>query len=294
MRNQIAAIPWRRLVCVGQATADTVVVLDRQLAPGDQTTGMVTRQPGGTAAIVAQNASSVGLSDVVFSGHAGSDAAGRRSLDALTRAGVQLGDLVQTPRSPEVIVLIDRDGERTMVAHRETPPWERLNLLVGADDLVFFEGWHLFETPSFERIVLAARRAGSCIAVDPCSATRADDPIGHGSRLAALAHIVIANQAEAAAYRLEPPDPAVELLVVHAGPEPTRVWIRGRCTSYPVPRRMALDTTGAGDAFAGGLLTMLAAGAGTGEAVGEAHRLAGQAVERIGAMEGVSHASPVA
>lgn len=289
----VSGPPWRRLVCIGQATSDVVALVDGRLASGDQTTGVVTRQFGGTAAIVAHNAASLRLAHVVFSGHAGADAAGRAAASALAGAGVEIGELIRTPHSPQVVVLVDADGERTMIAHPQAPDWSALRPRFGPYDFVFFEGWHLFDpgAGAYERLVEDARSAGAGVAIDVCSATRADDPVAHGARIAALADVVIANKAEASAMRLEPSLAHDRVLIVHAGAEPTRVWASGRRSDHPVPHRTVVDTTGAGDAFAGGMLAALVAGQRLDDAIAVGHHLGGNAVERVGAIADVSHAA---
>src|SRR5436309_2500687 len=94
---------WNRLVCVGQATCDTIVNVRGTVPLGDQGLGTVTRQSGGTAAIVARAAAMLDVVEVVFTGHAGEDAGGEAAVAELEAAGVAVGRLVTTARSPEVV-----------------------------------------------------------------------------------------------------------------------------------------------------------------------------------------------
>lgn len=280
----------RRLVCVGQLTSDATVLLDSLLAIGDQTTGAITRGFGGTAAIVAHNAALLGLTPVSFAGHAGADAAGRDGLARLTATGVQIGPLVETPASPEVLVLVDPGGERTMVASAGAPDWRDLQLQPSPDDIVVFEGWHLFgeDARDYCELVRRARQAGAMIAVDVCSAARAEDPRCHGELLAGLhPDVLLANAAEAAVFGLEPWGEETTL-VVHSGSGPTRVWTGGRVASFAVRAREPLDTTGAGDTFAAGFLSALAVGQSIADAVALAHLAAGEVVATPGPLL-VSH-----
>lgn len=273
-----------RLVTVGQLTADITVELDDALALGDQTTGAIRRQLGGSAAIAAHNAATLMLAPVVFSGHAGEDAAAEDGLATLRDAGVELGPLVRTETSPEVVLLVEPGGERTMVAAPGSPDWSQLELDAGPGDIVLFEGWHLFDRHDFAPLLGAARRSGAIVAVDVCSASRARDAAAHRRRLDALnPDILLANAAEAAAYGLEPAT-AGGLVLVHAGSEPTRIWHNGGCSVHDVRRRAAVDTSGAGDTFAGALLAALAAGAEVDAAVALAHEAAGRVVEVAGTL----------
>src|SRR4051794_5627049 len=141
-----------RLISVGQLTRDTAVALDRPLTLGDQTTGTLRRAPGGTAAIVALNAAALKRCPVAFAGHAGA----ADELAELRAAGVEIAALVRTAATPEVLILVHPDGERTMIGATGRPPWQRLRPRFGPGDVAFFEGWHLFAPTGYERLVTAA------------------------------------------------------------------------------------------------------------------------------------------
>lgn len=280
------------LVTIGQATMHTTVALDRPLAVHDQTTGRFERGLGGTAAIVAHNAAALALTPVSFSGHAGEDPAGDAALRALRTAGVRVGALTRDVPSPQIVVLVGPDGERTMVAAPGAPRWESLTPDVCPGDIAFFEGWHLFEDTGYMELIRAARARGATIALDVCSATRARDARRHARLLRAIRpDILLANDAEAAAYALEPAPPETVLLV-HAGAEPTRVWEAGRCTRHAVLARTPVDTSGAGDTFAAGLLAALAGGLTLDTALAIAHRAAGDVVGLPGALLVTSRPAP--
>lgn len=276
----------RRLVTVGQLTVDTTVLLDAPVAVavGDQTTGRALRSFGGTAAIAARNAAIATRVPTKFCGHVGDDPAGRAARMDLAMAGVELGDLLVTAASPEVLVLVDPAGERTMVASPGRPAWERLETRVGPGDIVLFEGWHLFAPGPYSDLVRGARAAGAFVAIDVCSATRADDPVRHGRFLADLRpHLVLANAAEAEAYGLTHRAASRETaVVVHAGSDPTQAWWGGVELTVPVAVGPVTDTTGAGDTFAGTLLGALILGSSLREAIEAAHAAAANVVGRIG------------
>lgn len=274
--------PESRFVAVGQLTADTTVLLDSQLALGDQCVGQLQRSLGGTAAIAAHNAAVLGLAPVSFIGHCGDDRQGRAALAELVAAGVTIGPLVTTPTSPEVLVIVDSDGERTMIAAPGEPDWSVVQLDLGEGDVVLFEGWHLFSPCGFDALIGAARRAGALIAIDVCSASRSTDPRAHAQLLRVLQpDILLANEAEAAIYGLEPASVGT-VVVVHAGGSPTRIWREREVLEIPVDPRRVVDTTGAGDTFAAVMLASLAAGWRLEDAVVAAHEAAGRVVEQVG------------
>jgi sugar/nucleoside kinase (ribokinase family) len=190
--------------------------------------------------------------------------------------------IVVAPSPPEVILLTEPDGERTMLGAPQTPNWQELQPDFRETDVVLFEGWHLFSRSAYTGLIGAARDAGALVAVDVCSAPRAVDPRAHSQVLRELApDILVANEAEAAVYCLEPA-PGDLILVVHAGGEPTRIWDHGACQEVPLIPRVAVDTTGAGDTFAAAMLAAIAAGEALLPAVELAHEAAGAVVAKVG------------
>jgi ribokinase len=268
----------RRVVAVGQLTADTTVRLHAPLAPGEQVRGAAHKFPGGTAAIVAHNAAVAGGA-AMFVGNVGHDDGGQHGLARLRDAGVEIGSLIETERSAEVIVLVDPDGERTMVASGEEVPWGDLELNACAHDVVFFEGWHLLEQRTAISYLDLIRRTvanGALVALDVCS-SRADAPPLRDRLVSAGVSVVLANEREAEAYDLVT-EPPVPLVIVHASAQPTKVVAGRHITEVPVGPAPVFDSTGAGDTFASALLVALAQGAGVLDAVAEGHRLASEVI----------------
>jgi sugar/nucleoside kinase (ribokinase family) len=261
-----------------------MVMLAGPLAIADHTIGAFSRATGGTAAIVAHNAASAGFGPIIFTGHVGADLPGDAGLERLRRRGVAIGALVRSPASSEVLVLVGPDGERTMVASDQAPDWAALRPGFRRSDIVFFEGWHLFDPCGYEDLVRFAKSSGAVLAVDVCSASRAKSPARHLAGLAALApDIVLANEAEARVLGLEPNE-RFPILVVHAGAAPTRLWRGGELASVRVFPVEPVDTTGAGDSFAAGFLGGLIRGVDLRRAVDAGHRLAQAVVLQEGPM----------
>jgi fructokinase len=270
---------------VGQITIDTNILLDQRIALGDQVTGIRTRRLGGTAAIVAHNAAVLGGNRVIFHGLVGRDNADE-ALKELTSGGVRVGSTIPTDQS-EVLVLIEPGGQRTMVASLTYGDWSRFSIEFTAREIVFFEGWPLFDPstrPYYRQLVVSAVQAGAFVALDVCSGSRADSAAEHAELISSLGvSLVLANATEARAYRLleRPPAP---LVVVHAGDQATTILDHGRRCSAPVIRQDVLDSTGAGDTFAAGFLVALSKGASAVAAAGAANRAAGLILGQIGAL----------
>jgi sugar/nucleoside kinase (ribokinase family) len=137
-----------------------------------------------------------------------------------------------------------------------------------------------------------ARRLGCPVSVDPASSA----PLAEAGATAFLAWIgrvdlLLPNAAEAAVLTgLWDPAEAARALAAHAdevvvtlGAEGA-LWSDGRTVEHvPAAPADAVDTTGAGDAFAAGLLAARTAGASRRQALAAGVALAADAVRRPGA-----------
>ncbi len=132
----------------------------------------------------------------------------------------------------------------------------------------------------------AARAAGALTSVDVSSVDLVTR-LGADLLRAAIARldpdVLIANGEEALALG---PVPGSRTTVVKAGAAPTTVTAPdGGTTRVPVdPVAAVRDTTGAGDAFAAGFLTALAAGVAVDAAVRAGHALAARVLQQPGAV----------
>jgi sugar/nucleoside kinase (ribokinase family) len=128
------------------------------------------------------------------------------------------------------------------------------------------------------------------VSVDPSSAAPLAREPGFLGWVAG-ADLLLPNRAEAAALAgTDDPEAAGRRLAAHArevvvtlGAEGA-LWTDGAAVvRAPAVATVAADTTGAGDAFAAGLLAARLAGAGPAEALAAGCALAGEAVARSGA-----------
>jgi ribokinase len=274
----------RRLVTLGQLSVDTIVQLDRSLAAGDQNIGTFSRSPGGTAAIVAHNAAILGGSPT-FVGHVGSSPEDGEALGFLRRAGVVAGATTSSVVGLRVEIFVDPAGERTMVSNGARPEWSSLDVRFQPGDIVFFEGWALFEQSGrdgYVQLINRAADAGAIVVLDACSASRAADPRRHAKLLASLPlDVVLANELEAAAFALlqSPPAPVV---IVHRGGESTVVLTNSGLHTFAVHAVRPLDTTGAGDTFAAGFLNASCRWSDLSSAIEQGHRAARAVVQVVG------------
>jgi sugar/nucleoside kinase (ribokinase family) len=274
-----------RLVAVGCPTSDRSLRLAAPLVEHDQQSAVLHRSMGGTAAIFAHNAAMLGGS-VAFAGPVADDDGGHFALSVLRAAGVDIILTTLAPFTSEVIVIVGPDGDRTMIAACSRVEWPS-HLPVGPNDLVFFEGWPLFdnaERPSFVALVRSTKALGASIAIDVCSAARIIDPSRYRSLLASLGvDILFANDSEARKLNLDA-ETIAPLTVVHADSRPTRVYDGNNKFTIPLTPVVPFDATGAGDTFAAGFLVSFLAGRSITESVIDAHEAAASVLATPGAL----------
>jgi sugar/nucleoside kinase (ribokinase family) len=264
------------LVAVGDLVEDVVVRLASPLHHASDTTAVVVRRRGGSAANVVATALAEGVA-ARFIGCIGDDPLGRSLHLQLPGDHVlQLGS-----RTGTVIALVDHAGERTMLSDRgactelaQPEAW----WLAGASWL-HLPYYSLVGEPiasTCRTLAEIAHDSGVHVSVDTSSAALLS--AGAGDDIAALRPtLVLANELEAATIDVAGLAP---LVVIKQGPGPALV--NGTAVDAE-PLTQVPDTTGAGDAFAAGLLAALADGVPPVEATRRAHAVAARHLRRLGA-----------
>jgi ribokinase len=284
-----------RIVVLGDVMVDVVARLSGPLAPDSDAPAVIRFRGGGSAANAAAWLAAAGAEPVLV-GRVGDDERGRAAGDELRAAGVD-ARLAVDPELPTgtCIVLVGADGERTMVpdagANDGLSEADLPDHLPAARGHLHVAGYALLRPGSRTAARAAIARAlegGVTVSVDPSSAALLspaflDDAEGAG--------LLLPNVDEARALtEEEEPERAAALLaerfgevVVTLGADGA-LWSDGhetvRCEAVPV--EAAVDSTGAGDAFAAGLLAARLDGAGPAEALAAGCRLAAEAVKRPG------------
>lgn len=273
------------LVCaVGDLVEDVVVRLCDRPRRGADTWAAISRHRGGSAANAAVAAVAAGGRGR-FVGQVGDDPLGQRLLDDLAAAGVE-APVVRRGSTGSIVVLVEPDGERTMLTDRGSA-----TALDPADiDEAWLDGVSVLHVPAYSlgtdplgasarRLVALARDRGIARSID-ASSTTVLDALGTErflDDLAALApDVLFCNADEAAALDLDDgPPPGVALAIAKDGPRPARVLRPGMApVAVPAVVTDLADTTGAGDSFAAGFLVAWCGGADPEQAVTAGHRAA--------------------
>jgi sugar/nucleoside kinase (ribokinase family) len=227
-------------------------------------------------------------------GRVGDDAAGRAVAEELAAADVAGAPQVDPALGTGTcVVLVEPGGERSML------PDAGANAALAAVPLppgtahLHVAGYALLHPgsrPAALALLASARAADVPVSVDPSSAA----PLAREPDFLAWvagAALLVPNRAEAAVLAgTDDPESAGRALTSHArevvvtlGAEGA-LWTDGSAViRSPAVAAGAADTTGAGDAFAAGLLAARLAGAGPQEALAAGCALAAEAVARSGA-----------
>jgi sugar/nucleoside kinase (ribokinase family) len=275
------------LVCsLGDLMLDVVVRPRAPLAPGADIRAESHVAPGGQAANVAAWAVRLGA-EARFIGRRADDPASAVAAAGLEARGVRVLGPVTPGHGGVVVSLLDEEGERTMLSDRGVAPLlapEEIDpaWLEGCAAL-HLSGYCLLRAPihaAAERAAALARDAGARISLDLASwlDIRGQGPALIRERLAAVGpDVVLASRAELEALGDPRPAPA---LVLKRGADGCEVHGPGGTLSLPAPPATVVDTTGAGDALAAGVLV-----GGPGEAgVRLGLAAAAECVGRMGAM----------
>lgn len=284
-----------RIVVLGDVMVDVVARLSGPLAPGSDAPAVIRVQGGGSAANTAAWLAAAGAAPVLV-GRVGADDRGRAARDELLAAGVD-ARLAVDPGLPTgtCIVLVGPDGERTMApdagANDALAEADLPAELIERRNHLHLSGYALLRPGSRAAALAAiarARAAGMSVSVDPSSAALLspaflDEVDGAGLLLpnAEEAEVLTGDSDPAAAAATLAERVGEAVVKLGAG---GALWTDGResVLGDALLVEADVDSTGAGDAFAAGLLTARMAGATPAEALAAGARLAAEAVSRPG------------
>jgi ribokinase len=290
-------MPEAEVVVVGSLNHDVTVVADRRPDAGETVLGhSVANASGGKGANQAVAAARAGAR-VAMVGCVGADAAGEALLGGLRAAGVDTAGVrtLDDASSGTALIVVDAAGENSIVvvpgANARLSAADVDRALVGEHARTHGPGPLVLaqlEVPE-EAVVAAARAAGrfvlnaSPVRPLPAAVLAAADPL-------------IVNAGEAAAITgaddADPAALAAAALALGTRSIVVTLGARGACWTTPewsierpAPAVDVVDTTGAGDVFAGTLAAQLSRGADPGSALAAAVGAGAEAVQWQGAQE---------
>lgn len=296
-----------RVVVVGSANMDMVVRAPRIPRQGETIAGsQFVMVPGGKGANQAVAAARLGA-HVTFVARVGNDLFGDHNLEGYQQEGIDCRFIVRDEEAPSGIALIavDAQGQNAIVVApganmRLTPEdVEQAEEAIAKADVVLAQ--LEVPIPTVVRTAELAHRYGKRMILNPAPA-----PL-HPLPEALLRHVDILTPNESEAQSIcKAPDYSspeamgqalralgVPVVIMTLGGEGALVQDESgprRLPAYPV---QAIDTTAAGDAFAGALAVAMAEGRGVEQAVQFAQRAAAISVTRLGAQPSLPYRAEV-
>lgn len=285
------------IIVVGDIVTDVLALIGTELALGSDTAARITMSGGGAGANTAAWLAVAGA-PVTLVGVVGRDEAGDRRLAELAASGVKL--LVRKDsRAPTGTIVVISDGhERTFLSDRaanlQLAPADVDAAIAGGATHLHLSGYVLLDEasrPAGRHALRAAAGAGLTTSVDAASAAPLRPVAADFRSWIAGADLLLANRDEAAvlapAGRPEASARALAGVVRHAIVKRGAggaVWAtEGTLVEVAGVAAKAVDATGAGDAFAAGLLAAWLAGAAPADCLRAGAELGARAVTRPGA-----------
>ena len=283
-----------RVVVLGDVMVDVVTRLTGPVAPGSDSPARIVFDGGGQAANTAAWLAEAGA-PVVLVARVGDDAPGRLAVSELEALGVDARAAIDDERpTGTCVVLVAADGERTMFPDAGANDGLAAgdlgdDLLMGGDHL-HVSGYALLRDGSRQAALSAVERAaaaGMSVSVDPSSAALLS---GGVERFGPGVGLLLPNALEAstltglddpagAARALAESFPEVVVTLAAAG----ALWTDGtKLVRVDAEPAEVVDSTGAGDAFAAGLLAARLRGADVEQSLSAGCALAARAVATPG------------
>ncbi|HEY2316778.1 MAG TPA: PfkB family carbohydrate kinase [Solirubrobacteraceae bacterium] len=263
-----------RIAVVGHVEWVQFLRVDHLPQPGEIQTARREATHSGGGAVVAGAALAEHGAEVDFYGAVGSDGLGDAATADIAGRGITVHMARRSAPTREVLTLLDRTGERTImpIGERLRPEggdaleWERLAHADGA------------YVTAADRDALLRARAARVLVVTP----RLREEVGGGDLpIDALIYSASDENEARWAAALEP---AARLVLLTEGAAGGRWWgeSEGRWSAVPPPGPVR-DSYGCGDAFAAGVTFGLGSGASVAEACAIGARWGAEMLTRVGA-----------
>ena len=282
-----------KIVVIGSFNADLTSYMDRMPRPGETVTGRrFVTGPGGKGSNQAVAAARLGA-EVTFVGRIGQDVFASIALDCWKEAGINTDYVIQDPEHATGVapIFVDETGENSIVVVLGA------NLFVSREDVdaaaEVIAGADILLTQleidygTVGYALRVAKERGARTILNPAPAGKLPDAV------IALADIITPNETElevlAGLTGANPEEAAGSLLkndrqqiIITLGAQGARLVNQGGSALIPSFKVDVVDTTGAGDAFNGGLAVGLAEGMDQMEAIAFANATAALCVTKRG------------
>lgn len=292
-----------RFLCIGDAALDVIVKMQTELHVGSDTSSQISMHGGGAAANTATWLADLGH-DVYFSCRLGDDAAGRAIASEFDLWGIEYRkEFLAKEKTGVVVVLVNNAGERTMfpdsgansgIDEKNLPP-------LAGFDAAFLSGYSLFNplsTSGVLRMISMIKAANIPLIFDPASVgTMTAFGRQRVLEILPLMDIALMNDDEArfitATNDLKSAlaflTSLIPMVVIKTGSSGAiGQLLDGAPIETSTEAITAIDTTGAGDAFAAGFIPRWLESNDLMESMKAGNEVARQCVAIIGARPSVN------
>lgn len=280
----------KKVICIGNALVDKVCLLENDellqeenLPKGSMhlidTTESIRllhktqhlqsrRTTGGSAANTAIGTANMGIS-TAYVGMVGEDELGTFYIDSIKQNNIT-PRIFRTPNSQTglALALVSPDGERTFAtnlgAALSLSDKEIDKSLFAGYDYLHIEGYLISNRVLFRKIMEAGRQARCKISIDLASYNVVEENLQFLKEVCRGVSIIFANEEEAKAFTGKEAEKALDQIAEYAETAVVKIGMKGSLIKHHGEtchihgsKRSTIDTTGAGDMYAGGFLAAL-------------------------------------
>jgi len=258
-----------QVLCIGDVMLDVIAVIKTKINYGSDTPSKISTHGGGAAGNVASWASSSGASTRIVA-RVGNDSAGTAVLSEFDALGIAYGNaIIPGAQTGVVVVLVDTSGERTMFPETGANSGLSLTDLPSLEgvEVVYLSGYALLDSgsrPGVLEMISKITDAGIPVFFDPATVGGMSEVnISEVRSWLPLMSALFMNEEEATFLTgetklesaLDSLLQAAPLAVIKRGSHGAIGKLRGgESIAIPAVPTHVLDTTGAGDSFAGGYI----------------------------------------
>lgn len=221
---------------------------------------------GGSAANTIHAIARLGM-EAAFVGKVGKDDFGKLFEEDLVQSRITPSLFYSETETGRAVAMVSPDSERTfgtyLGAAVEMGPQEMTIDVFKGYDLLHIEGYLVFNEKLIEKAIVTAKEAGLKVSMDLASFNVVEAKLDFLKRMANdYVDIIFANEEEAKAFTGEEnPEKALDMIaelvdisIVKIGKDGSMIKQKGTITKVGVIKADPIDTTGAGDYFAGGFI----------------------------------------